>query len=80
MAKEISEQERVRHRRDRRRIWIATAWYLGIIYVSQRALWFLKDSEPIWRALVGLTPMIGIASMLKAIVLAHRESDELSNT
>jgi hypothetical protein len=77
MATEISEQERAQRRRDRRRIWGATAWYLGIIYVSQWALWFLKDSDPLWRALVGLTPMIGIALMLKAIVLAHRDSDEL---
>lgn len=77
MARNISEQEQAKHRRDRRRIWIATGWYLGIIYVSQWALWFLKDSDPLWRALVGLTPMLGIALMLKAIVLAHRDSDEL---
>lgn len=77
MTTDISEQESAQHRRDRRRIWIATAWYLGIIYVSQWVLWFLKDGDPLWRALVGLTPMLGIALMLKAVVLAHRESDEL---
>ncbi len=77
MATEVTDQEKDKQRRDRRRIWIATGWYLGIIYVSQWLLWFLKDSDPLWRALVGLTPMIGIALMLKAIVVAHRDSDEL---
>lgn len=77
MAQEISEQEQTQRRRDRRRIWVATAWYLAIIYFSQWALWFLKDTDPVWRGLVGLTPMIGIALMLQAIVRAHRESDEL---
>ena len=77
MAADIGEHERAQRRLDRRRIWIATAWYLAIIYLSQWALWFLKDSEPLWRALVGVTPTIGIGLMLKAIVLAHRESDEL---
>jgi hypothetical protein len=77
MTRDISEHERAKRRRDRRRIWVATGWYLGIIYVSQWALWFLNNSDPLWRALVGLTPMIGIVLMLKAIVLAHRDSDEL---
>ena len=77
MTAGVSDREKSQYRRDRRRIWIATAWYLGIIYVSQWVLWFLKDGEPLWRALVGLTPLLGIALMLRAIVLAHRESDEL---
>lgn len=77
MAKEISEQERTKRQRDRRRIWAAAAWYLAIIYVSQWALWFLKDTDPVWRGLVGLAPMIGIVLMLHAIICAHRESDEL---
>jgi NADH:ubiquinone oxidoreductase subunit K len=72
-----SDLERARQRLARRRIWIATAAYLGIIYVSQWALWFLKGAHPALLAAVGLTPMIGIALMLRAIVLAHRESDEL---
>lgn len=77
MKTEISDREKAQQRRDRRRIWIATACYLGIIYLSQWVLWFLKDGESPWRGLVGLTPMLGIALMLRAIVLAHRESDEL---
>lgn len=77
MATDTSEREQAQYRRDRRRIWIAAGAYLGIIYVSQWALWFLRDAESPWRALVGLTPMLGIGLMLRAIVLAHRESDEL---
>lgn len=77
MAKEMSEQERVRQRHGRRRIWVATAWYLGIIYVSQWVLWYLKSSDAVWRGLVGLTPMLGIVLMLQAILRSHRESDEL---
>lgn len=77
MAIELSEEEKVRNRRARRRIWIATAWYLGIIYVSQWILWLLKGSSPILLALIGLTPMIGVGLMLRGVVLAHREADEL---
>jgi hypothetical protein len=77
MAMELSAEEQNRNRRARRRIWIATAWYLGIIYVSQWLLWFLKGSHPVLLALIGLTPMVGLGLMLRGIVLAHRESDEL---
>ena len=77
MAAVLSDEEKSRNRRARRRIWIATAWYLGIIYVSQWVLWFLKGSDPVLLALVGLTPMIGLALMLQGVVLAHREADEL---
>jgi len=77
MTAEIGQRERAKRRRERHRIWIAAAWYLGIIYVSQWGLWLLRDAEPLWRALVGLAPMLGIGLMLRAIVLAHRESDEL---
>ena len=77
MAQPVSESEKARYGRAGRRIWIATAWYLGIIYVSQWVLWFLKDANSLWRGAVGLTPMIGIALMLRAIAQTHRESDEL---
>lgn len=77
MSHVISDEEKVRNRHARRRIWIATAWYLGIIYVSQWVLWFLKGSHPAVLVLVGLTPMIGLGLVLRGVVLAHRESDEL---
>lgn len=77
MAQPVSESEKTRNWRAGRRIWIATAWYLGIIYASQWVLWFLKDASALLRGAVGLTPMIGIALMLRAIVETHRESDEL---
>lgn len=60
-----------------RRLWIATACYLGIIYASQWCLWFLKGGPQWLLAPIGVTPMAGVALMLRAIVLTHRESDEL---
>jgi hypothetical protein len=77
MASITSPEELSRNRSARRRIWIATGWYLGIIYVSQWVLWWLKGSHPAVLASIGLTPMIGLALMLRGVVLAHRESDEL---
>lgn len=64
-------------RRQSRRIHIATAWYFVIILVSQPVLWLLKGSHPALLGLIGLAPMIGVGLMLRAVVLVHRESDEL---
>ncbi len=77
MNQPVTEDEKVRSRRARRRLWIATAWYFGLIYVSQWALWFLKGSHPAMLAAIGLVPTVGLGLMLRAMVLAHRESDEL---
>jgi hypothetical protein len=77
MKRDTGDLERKRHQQARRRIWIATGVYFAIIYVSQWGLWFLKDAHAAWRAVVGLTPMLGIVLMLRAVLQAHRESDEL---
>lgn len=57
MTLEFSEQEQSRMRRGRRRIWIATGWYLALIYMTQWLLWFLKGGNPTLLALNGLMPM-----------------------
>ena len=77
MASITSPEELSRNRRASRRIFVATAWYLGIIFVSQWTLWILKGSHPALLALIGLTPMAGVALILRGVVMAHRESDEL---
>lgn len=77
MASINSPEEMSRNLRARRRVHVATAWYVGIIFVSQWMLWFLKGSHPALLALIGLMPMIGVGLMLRAVVMAHRESDEL---
>ena len=71
------QAERVSQRRATRRIWIATAWYFAIVYVSQWVLWYLKGGSAFLLAIVGLTPMAGLALMVRAVVRSHRESDEL---
>lgn len=77
MERDTGDLERERQAQARRRIWMATGVYFAIIYVSQWALWFLAEAPAGWRAVVGLTPMFGIVLMLRAILQAHRESDEL---
>lgn len=78
MPSNTSTDETTRNHRARRRIYVATAVYVGIIFVSQWALWFLKGSHPALLAVVGLAPLAGVALMLRAVVMTHRESDELN--
>ena len=60
MTAEIGQRERAKRRRERHRIWIAAAWYLGIIYVSQWGLWLLRDAEPLFeRELVNIARELG---------------------
>jgi hypothetical protein len=74
---EVSATERARNRTGQQRILFAAFVYFAIIYVSQWALWLLDGRHPAIISLVALTPMIGLLLMLRAIVQAHRESDEL---
>jgi hypothetical protein len=76
-SQDSSEAERDRNRRARRRIAIGTAWYVSIIYVSQWLLSMLDDAHPVLIGTIALTPAIGLLLMLRAMVQAHRESDEL---
>jgi F0F1-type ATP synthase membrane subunit c/vacuolar-type H+-ATPase subunit K len=64
--------------RELRRTWLkATALYLGLVYATQWILWFLEDGPALARAVVGLVPAIGIAYMIRAMILSHRAQDEL---
>lgn len=76
-SEDASQAERSRNRLARRRIAIATAWYVSIIYVSQWLLSLLANAHPVLIGAISLTPVIGLLLMLQAIVHAHRESDEM---
>ena len=71
------QNESQRHRADRRRILAACLVYVVLLVASLALIAIFHVVQPALRALLGITPLFGLGLLVRAMMIAHRGSDEM---